>query len=229
VTRHRLLPILVAAALLSGGLCERTSWAASEPVEQPALADSTATPSDGAAGDSTAPVLSAEGPAAGDTNARASRVAARDSAASAPPADRVVVAYFHRNARCDNCLKFEAYADQALRDSFPEELADGTLEWRVVNLDDTTSAYLVEDYDLFEISLIVSRVHGGQEVYWRTLDAIWTLVGDKDAFMEYVAFEVGEELGKLSELQPQDPDAAPVPRELAPDRDGGGAHTTPRG
>lgn len=229
MTRHRLLPVLVAAALLSGGLCERTSWAASEPAEQPALADSTATPCDGAAGDSTASVLSAEGAAAGDTNARASRVAARDSTASAPPVDRVAVTYFHRTARCDNCLKFEAYADQALRDAFPEELADGTLEWRVVNLDDTTSAHLVEHYDLFEISLIVSSVRGGREVYWRNLDAIWTLVGDKDAFTEYVAFEVGEELGKLSELQPQDPDAAPVPRELAPGRDGGGAHTTPRG
>jgi len=204
VTRHALLVAVVAAALLSGGSLDGASCAASEPGEQPALADTVAWQSAAAAGDSTA---------------------------STPPADKVTVHYFHRTARCDNCLKFEAYADQALRDSFPEELADGTLEWRVVNLDDTTSAHLVEDYDLFEISLIVSRVRGGQEVQWRNLDAIWTLVGDRDAFLEYVAVEVGEELKKLDELQPQHPDSdsVPVPQGLVPEPDGGGSDNAPQG
>jgi hypothetical protein len=165
----------------------------------------------------------AEGAAIADS------IAARDSTASAPPADRVTVYYFHRTARCENCLKFEAYADQALRDSFGKELAEGTLEWRVVNLDDTTNAHFVSDYDLFESSLVVSRVRGGQEVDWRKLDAMWTLVDDKDAFLKYVAFEVGEELKRLNEPEPQDSDPVPVHRQRVPEPDGGGVGASSQG
>jgi hypothetical protein len=153
---------------------------------------------------------------------------ARDSTALAPPASRVAVYYFHRTVRCDNCLKFEAYAGEALREWFAEQLADGALEWRVVNLDDTTNAHFMQDYDLFEVSLIVSRVQDGTQVAWRNLDAIWTLVSDKAAFLEYVSFEVNEELEKLDERQSQDPDSVSVHRELVPEPDGGGMDAPPQ-
>jgi hypothetical protein len=171
----------------------------------------------------------AEEPAPVDTTARHPAAAAPDSGASARPADRVEVYYFHRTARCENCLKFEAYADEALRGSFPEALADGSLEWRVVNLDDTTNAHFVGDYDLFESSLVVSRVRQGAETAWRKLDAIWSLVEGKDAFLEYVAFEVGEELKRLHEDQPPDPGPVPVHRKLVPEPDGGGMGAPPEG
>jgi hypothetical protein len=170
----------------------------------------------------------AEKPAKGDTTARRA-VAPPDSTASARPADRVEVYYFHRTARCENCLKFEAYAEEALRTSFAEALADGSLEWRVVNVDDTTNAHFVDDYDLFESSLVVSRVREGAETAWRKLDAIWSLADDKDAFLEYVAFEVGEELKRLREDRPPDSGPVPVHRQLVPEPDGGGMGASPQG
>jgi hypothetical protein len=124
-------------------------------------------------------------------------VATPDSSAAAQPEDRVVLYYFHRTARCENCLKFEAYADEAVRGAFKEELDDGLLEWRVVNLDDSTSVHFVDDYMLAQSSLVVSRVSEGKEIDWRNLDGIWYLVGNKDRFIEYVTYEVGEELKRL--------------------------------
>jgi hypothetical protein len=155
-----------------------------------------------------------------DATVAARTGAVPDSIAATPLADRVVVRYFHRTARCDNCLKFEAYADTALRRSFSDELAGGVLEWRVVNVDDTTNAHFLEDYGLSGISLIISIVRGGDESDWRSLDAIWDLVDDESAFAEYVAYEVGIELGRLRESQPPN-EGSPPPTPGIPSRSEG--------
>jgi hypothetical protein len=170
-----------------------------------------------------------EQPAHGDTTARRAGAAVPDSAASARRAERVEVYYFHRTARCESCLKFEAYAEETLRTSFAEALADGSLEWRVVNLDDTTNTHFIDDYDLFESSLVVSGVREGVETHWRKLDAIWTLVQDEEAFLAYVADEVGEELRRLDEGRELDPGVVPVHWQLVPEPDGGGLGAPPQG
>lgn len=201
MTRGWFILMLIAVGILFGGSLELTQGESGARAEDPARVDTTARHAD----------------------------AAPDSAAPSREPDRVAVYYFHRTARCEKCLKFEAYADEALRSSFSEALADGSLEWRVVNVDDTTNAHFVGDYDLFESSLVVSRVREGAETHWRKLDAIWTLAEDKDAFLEYVASEVGEELRRLDEARSPDPGPVPVHRQLVPEPDGGGVGTPPQG
>jgi hypothetical protein len=156
--------------------------------------------------------------------------AAVDSLAPVPPSDRVVVYYFHHTLRCDTCLKFEAYTDEALRAAFPDELASGVLEWHAVNVDEEKNAHYEDDYDLTEISLLVSEVRDGDEVDWRILGAIWGLVQDKGAFVSYVEDEVAISLERLDEGGlPQDSDSLPVHRELVPESDGGGVDAPPQG
>ena len=117
----------------------------------------------------------------------------------APRPDRVVVYYFHRTLRCDTCLKFEAYVDEALRSLSAEEVADGRLVWSVLNVDDESTATLVDAYDIFESSLVVSVVDAGEERSWEKLEAIWGLVGDKPSFLAYVQSEVEARLSRVRE------------------------------
>jgi hypothetical protein len=121
-----------------------------------------------------------------------------DSAAAAEPVqerqDRVDVYYFHRTARCDKCLKFEAYTAETLLSDFPKELADGRVVWTVVNLDEQEDAHFQREYQLLESSLVLSVVRGGQEKYWKNLERIWDLVDDKQAFASYVAAEIDSAL-----------------------------------
>jgi hypothetical protein len=146
-----------------------------------------------------------------------------------PPVDRVIVYYFHRTARCDNCLRFEAYASEALRDTFADQLAEGRLEWHAINLDQPENEHFVATYELVESSIIVSRFLDGEEAEWRSLDEIWELVGDKPAFMDYVSWEVGEDLRRLLERRHETPDALPLHRQLVPEPDGGGVGAPPQG
>jgi hypothetical protein len=116
--------------------------------------------------------------------------------APAPPAavaaepSRVVVSYFHRTIRCETCLRFETLTDRVLREAFAGELADGRLEWRVMDFEEPGHEAEVAKYDIFESALIVSRIAGDDETEWKKLDAIWNLVADDALFLQYVQGEV---------------------------------------
>ncbi|MFH1724925.1 MAG: nitrophenyl compound nitroreductase subunit ArsF family protein [Elusimicrobiota bacterium] len=103
---------------------------------------------------------------------------------------RVIAYYFHGATRCVTCKKLEAYSEAALRSAFPKELEAGVLEWRTVNIDEPENKHFIKDYQLFTKSLVISRLEEGEQVDWKNLDRIWKLVGDKDAFAEYVRSEV---------------------------------------
>ncbi|MBD3297802.1 MAG: hypothetical protein GF341_04035 [candidate division Zixibacteria bacterium] len=112
------------------------------------------------------------------------------SATSVDKDDSTIVYYFHGNKRCMTCRKIEALAEKAVLSGFDEELADSTLQWRVLNFQDDENAHFAKSYKLFSQTLIVSRHVDGEEVAWRNLDQIWTLVHDEDAFISYVQDEV---------------------------------------
>lgn len=135
-----------------------------------------------------------------------------DSAAApegdASPGDRVVVTYFHRTFRCEMCLSFEAYSEEALRTSFPDELADGRLVWSVLNLDDEANAHYEDEYGQTELSLTAAVERGGEVVGWRNLADIWGLLDDKQAFLDYVTYEVGKSLKELPSYEDAHGDSA---------------------
>ncbi|MBD3366687.1 MAG: hypothetical protein GF405_00765 [Candidatus Eisenbacteria bacterium] len=104
--------------------------------------------------------------------------------------DRVDVLYFHRTARCENCVRFEEYTAGVLADSLSPELERGTVTWRTVNLDDEGEEGLVERYDILESSLVLSVLEDGEEVAWSKLDGIWVFVEDEALFRRYVLGEM---------------------------------------
>lgn len=121
----------------------------------------------------------------------------------APHPDRVVVYYFHRMLRCDTCLKFEAYTGEAIQAAFADGLNDGTLEWRVVNLDDPGSEHFVDDFRITESSVVAVEFRGGAQHEWANLDAIWGFVGDKPTFLSYIQSEVEARLCEVRKLESQ--------------------------
>jgi hypothetical protein len=108
-----------------------------------------------------APSLSTEHDSAAVQAVSPADTAAPDSVMVPFPGDRVVVYYFHRTARCDNCLKFEAYTDSLLHAAFQPELSEGALEWHVLNLDDEGNEVFIARYALEEITLLSSLVIRG--------------------------------------------------------------------
>jgi hypothetical protein len=113
--------------------------------------------------------------------------------ATASPAaanTKIVVYYFHGNARCPTCYKLEGYAKSVVETDFADQIRNGKIEWKSVNVDDKGNEHYSTDYKLYTKSVIVSTLKDGKESSWKNLDQIWTLVGDQTQYMEYIRKEV---------------------------------------
>jgi hypothetical protein len=103
---------------------------------------------------------------------------------------KVVVYYFHGNFRCVSCRKLEAVSQQAVMDGFPQQLKQGDLEWRVVNVETSGNEHFIADYKLFSKSLVVVRFRNGQQAGYKNLMKAWELLQDDEALRNYVQSEV---------------------------------------
>jgi hypothetical protein len=130
--------------------------------------------------------------------ARASAPAKAPAAVSAPAPTvvtpsihphRVVAYYFHTTARCASCRAIEAYSREAIESAFAEQLKDGRLAWRVVDVEVKGNEHFVKDYGLYTKSLILVNEVRGKPAEWKNLEKVWQLLQDKSAFVRYVQGE----------------------------------------
>ena len=108
------------------------------------------------------------------------------------PTSCLVAYYFHSEIRCPTCRNIEAYAHEAIQKNFPAELSSGEVAWRVVNYDLPTNARYVTEYEIVSPTVVLVRLSKGQQVDWRNLMRVWELVGDKEAFGEYIQDQAEE-------------------------------------
>jgi len=111
------------------------------------------------------------------------------------PAPRVIAYYFHGTARCVTCKKIEAFAREAIGESFLDAIKDGRLEVRSVDYEEPENEHFLDDYRLPSLSLVLvdPRMKGPSS--WKILQGVWQLNDDKPAFVAYVKDEVGKFLG----------------------------------
>ena len=80
----------------------------------------------------------------------------------------------------------EAYAEEALKEAFPQALQAGELEWHAVNVEEPAHEHFVEDYELTASALVLVDTQAGEQKEWRNLERVWELVGDELEFKVYV-------------------------------------------
>jgi hypothetical protein len=103
---------------------------------------------------------------------------------------KVIAYYFHGTVRCTTCRTIEKYSKEAVEHYFQNELKNGKLVFRTINVEETENHHYIQDYQLFSKSLVISLVKQDKEVTWKNLTDVWKLVGDKDKFFQYVKDEV---------------------------------------
>jgi thiol-disulfide isomerase/thioredoxin len=106
--------------------------------------------------------------------------------AADPPADRVVVMYFHRTQRCPTCLKMGGYAEEAVKEGFAKQIKDGLVEFHYIDFQDEKNAALTRGYKISGPALIVVKVAEGKVKEYKNLKDIWTKVVEKQEFIKYV-------------------------------------------
>ena len=104
--------------------------------------------------------------------------------------EKKVVYCFHATVRCDTCRKLENYTREALQLAFPDKLADGSLELRVVDVEQPQHAHFRDDFLLIGPSLVVARLRDGKTADWSNLSEAVSLLRDKLQFVGYVQLRV---------------------------------------
>lgn len=117
-----------------------------------------------------------------------------DPARLLPHPATVTVYYFHATARCQTCRAIEANANEALHDAFAQQLADGTLAWRPLNVEAKENRHFIDDFQLTSRDIVVVRRRPDGSREWHRLDRTWALAHDKAAFVDYVEGEVSAAL-----------------------------------
>jgi hypothetical protein len=103
--------------------------------------------------------------------------------------DKVVVYYFHGNARCVTCRAIEAYTREAIEMEFAGELNRGSLEFHVINVETPSKVSFIDEYQLYSPSVVVVRFEQNERTDWKNLDRVWRLAGDKGKFLAYIQAE----------------------------------------
>jgi len=101
----------------------------------------------------------------------------------------LVAYYLHATQRCVTCSTIESYAFEALNTYFSQQIEDGLLELRSVDIQQPENVHYVRDYELEYQSLILALYRGEQQEMWRNLAEVWQLVYDKEKFFLYVQSE----------------------------------------
>lgn len=102
----------------------------------------------------------------------------------------LVAYYFHGTSRCPTCLKMEKYAREAIEETYDSDVRSGRVQWQAVNYDESANEHFVKDYALVASSLVIVSDKAVASSVWRRLDRIWDLIGDEQAFKNYVIDEV---------------------------------------
>ena len=107
---------------------------------------------------------------------------------------KIIAYYFHGNARCSTCHKMEQYAKEAIEENFKDELADGLLVVKTINVEEKENEHFVNDYQLYTKALIISHVENGKEIQHKDLTKIWEYLRNKKKFFNYVTTEINDYL-----------------------------------
>jgi hypothetical protein len=112
------------------------------------------------------------------------------SSAIAENSTTVIAYYFHPTIRCHTCLAIEADAERAIKNNFPQQIAKESLVWVPVNLDDSVGEDFKKQFNISGSTLVIVKMQDGKVTDFKKLEKVWQLVGDNQAFSEYVTGEI---------------------------------------
>jgi len=121
--------------------------------------------------------------------------AAGNMSIAVAPAERVEVFLFHRTQRCTTCIAIGKLSGQTVEERFGPEVLSGKVVFREINIDEPENKALAEKFQASGSSLFINAVRGESDNIQEDTQ-VWRLVGDSEAFKDYLAGKLNILLGK---------------------------------
>ncbi|UCH42405.1 MAG: hypothetical protein JSW16_06195 [Dehalococcoidales bacterium] len=103
--------------------------------------------------------------------------------------DMLEVVYFHRPQRCSGCVYAETATRYTLENYFAEELENGKMVFKVINLGDRANEAIVKRYNAYTSSLFINSIRDGTD-HVEEVKEIWFLLGRDSEFVALVKSKI---------------------------------------
>lgn len=110
--------------------------------------------------------------------------------------DYVELVYFHRTKRCYSCQYAGDTTEYTVETYFANELANGKLVFKLVDVQDEANASIAERYGAYSSSLFINEIVNGIDHIEAVTD-IWYHIGDNETFIKIVKDMIEEYLGNI--------------------------------
>ncbi|OGO00437.1 MAG: hypothetical protein A2Y59_06230 [Chloroflexi bacterium RBG_13_52_14] len=110
--------------------------------------------------------------------------------------DYVEVVYFHRTQRCYGCQYAGDTTEYTVETYFANELANGKLVFKMVDVQDKANASIAERYGAYGSSLFINEIVDGIDHIEPVTD-IWYHLGDDEKFTQVVKDAIEKHLGNI--------------------------------
>lgn len=115
--------------------------------------------------------------------------------------DYVRVLYFHRVPGCSTCQTMSKYVYETILKTYSREVKNRQVVLRYFNFEDPKNAKLVKTFKIASPTLVLIQGRNGKDIKAKYADKIWSLAGDKAAFMKYVGKEIDGYLKSQEQTQ----------------------------
>ena len=101
----------------------------------------------------------------------------------------VELVYFHRMRRCYSCQYAGDTTDHIVESYFHDELANGKLHFKMLDVQNSANAEMINKYQAYGSSLFINVVMAGKD-HIQPITDIWYHIGDDDKFTNIVKTEI---------------------------------------
>jgi len=112
-------------------------------------------------------------------------------------ANKIEVIDFYSTHRCVTCKAIEASAKYTIDTYFLEEIENGTVVFKTVNVDDEENYTIAENFEATGTALFLNVVKNGEEMHIDLTEFAFSKGRDKEAFSEELKAKIEAELKKL--------------------------------
>lgn len=103
---------------------------------------------------------------------------------------KFIAYYFYTSQRCGSCYRLEDWAETTIKDHFQQQIENGELDWRTVNVDKPENKHFVKDFNLYTKSVVIVEQKDGETLRWKNLEKVWRLLRDQEKYADYVRSEI---------------------------------------
>jgi len=99
--------------------------------------------------------------------------------------DKIQIVHFHATQQCWSCITVGEYAEKTIKVKFPDEYANGKIEYLDINVESSENSVIVNRFGASGSSLYINVISDGKDHISEDIK-VWNLVSNEENYINYL-------------------------------------------